>query len=97
VGTFQGLKKASLAVDCQALTGGIRGTSATALADLIGTVLASLRNHKGRGVQRANEGSPARWRLGTKLICYPKIEADDRADHDQQQHRASDNQPPHSH
>jgi hypothetical protein len=34
-----------------------------ALADLIGTVLASLRNHKGKGVQRANEGTPARWRL----------------------------------
>jgi hypothetical protein len=25
-------------------------------------VLASLRNHDGKGVQRANEGSPARWR-----------------------------------
>jgi hypothetical protein len=34
-----------------------------ALADLIGTVLASLRNHQGKGVQRANEGSPALWRL----------------------------------
>src|ERR1700716_15724 len=34
-----------------------------ALADLTGTVLASLRNHAGRGVQRANDDSPARWRL----------------------------------
>jgi hypothetical protein len=34
-----------------------------AMADLIGSVLASLRNHKGKGVQRTNEGSPARWRL----------------------------------
>jgi hypothetical protein len=34
-----------------------------AVADLAGSVLASLRNHKGKGVQRANEGSPARWRL----------------------------------
>jgi hypothetical protein len=30
-----------------------------ALDDLIGTVLASLRNHQGKGVERANEGSPA--------------------------------------
>jgi hypothetical protein len=34
-----------------------------ALVDLTGTVLASLRNHAGKGIQRANEGSPARWRL----------------------------------
>ena len=34
-----------------------------ALADLTGTVLESLRNHAGRGVQRANDDSPARWRL----------------------------------
>jgi hypothetical protein len=34
-----------------------------ALADLAGSVLASLRNHKGKGVERTNEGSPARWRL----------------------------------
>jgi len=33
------------------------------LADLAGSVLASLRNHKGKGIQRTNEGSPARWRL----------------------------------
>jgi hypothetical protein len=34
-----------------------------ALADLTGAVLASLRNHKGKGVERTNEGAPARWRL----------------------------------
>jgi hypothetical protein len=34
-----------------------------ALADLTGSVLASLRNHKGKGVERTNEGSPARWKL----------------------------------
>jgi hypothetical protein len=34
-----------------------------ALADLTGSVLASLRNHKGKGVQRTNDGSPARWQL----------------------------------
>ena len=34
-----------------------------ALADLTGSVLASLRNHKGKGVERTNEGSPARWQL----------------------------------
>ena len=34
-----------------------------ALTDLIGTVLASLRNHDGKGVQRANEGSPAKWTI----------------------------------
>ncbi len=33
------------------------------LADLIGTINSSLRNHDGKGVQRTNEGSPARWRL----------------------------------
>ena len=32
-----------------------------ALADLIGTINSSLRNHDGKGVQRTNEGSPARW------------------------------------
>jgi hypothetical protein len=34
-----------------------------ALADVIGTALASLRNHDGKGVQRTDEGSPARRRL----------------------------------
>jgi hypothetical protein len=34
-----------------------------AVADLTGTVLASLRNRDGKGVQRTNEGSPAKWRL----------------------------------
>ena len=34
-----------------------------ALADLAGSVLASPRNHKGKGIERTNEGAPARWRL----------------------------------
>jgi hypothetical protein len=34
-----------------------------AVADLTGSILASLRNHVGKGVQRTNEGSPAKWRL----------------------------------
>jgi hypothetical protein len=34
-----------------------------AVLDLTGSILASLRNHKGKGIQRTNEGSPARWRL----------------------------------
>jgi hypothetical protein len=34
-----------------------------AVADLTGSILASLRNHVGKGIQRTNEGSPARWRL----------------------------------
>ena len=34
-----------------------------ALADLTGSILSSLRNHDGKGVQRTNEGSPARWKL----------------------------------
>ena len=34
-----------------------------AVADLTGSILASLRNHVGKGIQRANEGSPAKWRL----------------------------------
>jgi hypothetical protein len=34
-----------------------------ALADLIGTINSSLRNHDGKGVQRTNEGGPARWKL----------------------------------
>jgi hypothetical protein len=34
-----------------------------ALADLIGTINSSLRNHDGKGVERTNEGSPAKWRL----------------------------------
>jgi hypothetical protein len=43
----------------------IANPNKAALADLTGTVLASLRNHAGKGVQRANEGSPAKWRLAT--------------------------------
>ena len=34
-----------------------------AVADLTGSILSSLRNHVGKGIQRTNEGSPARWRL----------------------------------
>src|SRR5260370_30924638 len=36
-----------------------------ALADLTGTIKSSLKNHDGKGVQRTNEGSPARWKLFT--------------------------------
>jgi hypothetical protein len=36
-----------------------------ALADLIGTINSSLRNHAGKGVQTMNEGSPARWAVKT--------------------------------
>jgi hypothetical protein len=34
-----------------------------ASADLIGNVLASLQNHKGKGIERTNDGAPARWSL----------------------------------
>jgi hypothetical protein len=34
-----------------------------AVADLTGSILASLRNHVGKGIQRTNDGSPARWKL----------------------------------
>jgi hypothetical protein len=34
-----------------------------ALADLAGSVLASLRNHKGNEIERTNEAAPARWQL----------------------------------
>ena len=34
-----------------------------AVADLTGSILASLRNHVGKGIEPTNEGSPARWRL----------------------------------
>src|SRR4051794_12843417 len=34
-----------------------------ALRDLTGSVLASLRNHKRSGIERTNEGAPARWRV----------------------------------
>jgi hypothetical protein len=32
-----------------------------ALADLIGSISASLRNHVGKGIERTNDGNPARW------------------------------------
>ena len=35
------------------------------LADQVGIINSSLRNHDGKGVQRTNEGSPARWQLAT--------------------------------
>ena len=41
----------------------IKRPDKAALADLQGSILASLRNHKGKGVERTNEGSPARWAL----------------------------------
>lgn len=34
-----------------------------AVADLINGILSSLRNHDGKGVQRTNEGYPARWQI----------------------------------
>jgi hypothetical protein len=34
-----------------------------AVADLTGSILASLRNHVGKGIERTNDGSPAKWRL----------------------------------
>jgi hypothetical protein len=34
-----------------------------AVADLTGSILASLRNHVGKGIERTNEGSPAKWKL----------------------------------
>jgi hypothetical protein len=41
----------------------IESADKAVLADLIGTINSSLRNHDGKGVQRVNEGSPARWQL----------------------------------
>jgi hypothetical protein len=41
----------------------IKTPNKEAVADLTGSVLASLRDHKGKGVERTNEGSPARWQL----------------------------------
>jgi len=44
-------------------TANIAKPNKRALADLIGTISSSLRNHAGKGVRRVNEGAPARWRL----------------------------------
>ena len=44
-------------------TANIKRPDKAALADLIGTINSSLRNHEGKGIERANEGAPARWRL----------------------------------
>jgi hypothetical protein len=43
----------------------IKSADKAALADLRGSILSSLRNHDGKGIERTNEGSPARWRLHT--------------------------------
>jgi hypothetical protein len=45
------------------VTANIKRPDKAALADLIGTINSSLRNHDGKGVQRSNEGAPARWRM----------------------------------
>src|SRR5207237_9259319 len=49
--------------ECVLVARNIKRPDKAALADLAGSVLASLRNHKGKGVERTNAGSPARWRL----------------------------------
>jgi hypothetical protein len=41
----------------------IKRPDKAALAHLTGSILASLQNHKGNGIERTNEGAPARWRL----------------------------------
>jgi hypothetical protein len=46
-------------------TANIESPDKDALADLTGSILSSLRNHDGNGIERTNEGSPARWRLHT--------------------------------
>jgi hypothetical protein len=45
---------------------GIAKPNKAALAGLTGSILSSLRNHKGKGIQRTNEGSPAKWLLAQK-------------------------------
>ena len=50
------------------VTANIRRPDKAALADLIGTINSSLRNHDGKGVQRTNEGSPAKWRLSERPL-----------------------------
>jgi hypothetical protein len=44
-------------------TANIKTPDKADFADLIGTINSSVRNHDGWGVQRTNEGSPARWAL----------------------------------
>jgi len=39
-----------------------RGTVYRRAVDVL-SVWASLRNHKGKGIERTNEGAPPRWRL----------------------------------
>ena len=51
------------------LTAKVTNPDKAALLDLAGSVLSSLRNHAGKGVQRTNEGNPVRWRLSV-LACF---------------------------
>jgi len=44
-------------------TENIQSPDKAGLADLIGTINSSLRNHAGKGVQQVNDGIPAKWRL----------------------------------
>ena len=44
-------------------TANVANPDKAALADLTGSVLASLRNHKGKGIERTNDGARARWQL----------------------------------
>jgi hypothetical protein len=44
---------------------GVEAPEPRAVVDLIGGINASLRNHAGKGVEQANEGIPAKWRLTT--------------------------------
>jgi hypothetical protein len=43
----------------------IKRPDKAALADLQGSILASLRNHRGKDVERTNGESPARWKLAS--------------------------------
>src|SRR6202158_4458577 len=47
--------------ECVLAAANVTKPDKAALADLIGTINSSLRHHDGKGVQRTNEGSPARW------------------------------------
>jgi hypothetical protein len=60
----------------------VASPDAEALRDLTGSILASMRNHNGKGIERANEGAPARWRLkeaanwgGLTLLCFCYVSA----------------------
>lgn len=45
------------------LAKGVTKPDTNAARDLQGAVLASLRNHAGRSVEKVGEGHPARWRI----------------------------------